>query len=56
MMLTTAPGPERYGQPLSFSGVEFSSMESCQSGAEQMLKKFDEHAVSYGVIWTCVPK
>ena len=23
MMLTTAAGPERYGQPLSLSGVEF---------------------------------
>ena len=56
MMLTTAAGPERYGQPLSLSGVEFSSKQSCEFGAEQMQKKFDEHAVSYGVIWTCVPK
>ena len=57
MMLTAVAGdPSGHGRPVSLSGVEFSSKESCQFGAEQMLKKFDEHVVTYGVIWTCVPK
>jgi hypothetical protein len=61
MMLLTTVGAGKSLAPASLSGVEFSSKERCQAGAEQMLKRFDDEAdakgdLPYSVYWVCVPK